>query len=379
MLHDLIQSALLFIEGLGVWGILLGLMLEVIPSEIVLAYGGYLVSRGEVSMIGAIVFGTIGCMFQQVILYWIGRYGGRPALNKFGKFLHIKSKHFDIAEGWFNKYGPGMVFLARFVPVLRQAISIPAGMARMPMWKFLFYTLLGTIPWAILFVYLGRALGDNWEQIDEVAAPYTKPVLIAVAVITVLYVLWKVLTRKKSGGPKDHRADTNNGYGVEGEKSTAHQLKYIGAEYRVLHGRRVHAGGGTQEFDHIVVGPNGVFHIDSKHWSGDIHFTGQGVERVKSRSDRGKQAEPHSQDPTAQLYRHEYVLKELFKQHRIQADLVGIVCFTHPNCRLVGTSPAFATLKLDRLVHHIKTYKPKRTLSAAEVASIEKLIKDNSK
>ncbi|CAG7646201.1 hypothetical protein PAECIP111802_03686 [Paenibacillus allorhizosphaerae] len=198
LLHGLIQSALHFIEGLGVWGILLGLMLEVIPSEIVLSFGGYLVSQGRISLVGAIVFGTIGCLLQQVILYWIGRYGGRPFLDKFGKYLHLKKKHLDIAEGWFNKYGAGMVFTARFVPVLRQAISIPAGMARMPMLKFLFYTLLGTIPWAVLFVYFGRALGDNWEQIDEVTRPYVKPFIFAAIVCAALYILWKYFRRDKS-------------------------------------------------------------------------------------------------------------------------------------------------------------------------------------
>ncbi|WP_186446131.1 DedA family protein [Paenibacillus cremeus] len=198
MLHGLIQSALHFIEGLGVWGILLGLMLEVIPSEIVLAFGGYLVSQGELSLIGAIVFGTIGCLLQQVILYWIGRYGGRPFLDRFGKFLHLKKKHLDIAEGWFHKYGAGMVFTARFIPVLRQAISIPAGMARMPLSKFMLYTLLGTIPWAVIFVYFGRTLGNNWEQINEVAGPYVKPIIFASIVLTALYVLWKFMRRDKT-------------------------------------------------------------------------------------------------------------------------------------------------------------------------------------
>ncbi|MCZ8515527.1 DedA family protein [Paenibacillus filicis] len=197
MLHDLVQSALHFIEGLGVWGILLGLMLEVIPSEIVLAFAGYLVSRGEISLVGAIIFGTIGCLLQQVILYWIGRYGGRPFLDKFGKFLHLKPKHLDIAEGWFNRYGAGMVFTARFIPVLRQAISIPAGMARMSMVRFLFYTLLGTIPWAIILVYIGRTLGENWEQINQAAAPYIKPIILLSVLLTAGYVLWKVLARKK--------------------------------------------------------------------------------------------------------------------------------------------------------------------------------------
>lgn len=198
LLHGLVESALLFIEGLGVWGILIGLMLEVIPSEIVLAYGGYLISRGEISLLGAVVFGLIGCLIQQIILYWIGRYGGRPALDKFGKYLHLKKKHLDIAESWFNRYGPVMVFLARFVPVLRQAISIPAGMARMPMLKFLFYTTLGTIPWVIIFVYLGRSLGDNWEQINQIAGPYVKPFIFGAIVLAAVYILFKWMNRHKT-------------------------------------------------------------------------------------------------------------------------------------------------------------------------------------
>ncbi|MFD0676641.1 MULTISPECIES: DedA family protein [unclassified Paenibacillus] len=197
MLHDLVRSALLFIEGLGVWGILLGLMLEVIPSELVLSYGGYLVSQGNITFIGAIIFGTVGCVLQQIILYWIGRYGGRPFVEKYGKYLGVKKKFLDIAEGWFNKYGPIMVFAARFVPVVRQAISIPAGMAKMPMLQFLFYTTLGTIPWAILFVYMGEKLGSNWEQIDEMAAPLMKYFVIGAIVIIVLYVVIKLLQRNK--------------------------------------------------------------------------------------------------------------------------------------------------------------------------------------
>lgn len=198
LLHGLVLSALAFVEGLGVWGILIGLMLEVIPSEIVLAYAGYLISRGEISLLGAIVFGLLGCLIQQMILYWIGRYGGRPALDKFGKFLHLKKKHLDIAEDWFNRYGPAMVFLARFIPVLRQAISIPAGMARMPLTKFLFYTTLGTIPWVIIFVYLGRSLGDNWEQINQVAGPYVKPFIFAAIVLAAVYIIIKWTKRNKA-------------------------------------------------------------------------------------------------------------------------------------------------------------------------------------
>ncbi|MEK3725572.1 DedA family protein [Paenibacillus sp. FSL H8-0034] len=197
MLKELIHSALVFIESLGVWGILLGLMLEVIPSELVLSFGGYLVSQGRVSFFWAIVFGTIGCVLQQIILYWIGRYGGRPFVEKYGKYLLLKPHFIDMAEKWFNKYGAGMVFTARFIPVVRQAISIPAGMARMPMLQFILYTMLGTIPWAILFVYLGRTLGSNWEQINEIAAPYMRPLIISGIILILLYIIFKVLTRNR--------------------------------------------------------------------------------------------------------------------------------------------------------------------------------------
>nr|WP_275984000.1 DedA family protein [Paenibacillus hamazuiensis] len=187
-----------FIEGLGYWGILLGLMLEVIPSELVLSYGGYLVSQpGGISFAGAVIFGTIGCVLQQYILYWIGRYGGRPVVEKYGKFLGLKKHYLNVAESWFERYGAGMVFTARFIPVVRQAISIPAGLAKMPLWKFTLYTTLGTIPWAILFVYLGKTLGDNWEQIDEVAAPYVRPLIWASIGLTALYLIYKILTRNK--------------------------------------------------------------------------------------------------------------------------------------------------------------------------------------
>ncbi|SFL68243.1 membrane protein DedA, SNARE-associated domain [Paenibacillus sp. 1_12] len=197
MLKELIHSALVFIESLGVWGILLGLMLEVIPSELVLSFGGYLVSQGRVSFLGAIIFGTIGCVLQQVILYWIGRYGGRPFIEKYGKYLLLKPHFINMAEKWFNKYGAGMVFTARFIPVVRQAISIPAGMARMPMLQFLLYTMLGTIPWAVLFVYLGRTLGSNWEQINEIATPYLRPLIISGIILILLYIIYKVLTRNR--------------------------------------------------------------------------------------------------------------------------------------------------------------------------------------
>jgi membrane protein DedA with SNARE-associated domain len=362
-MSEIIHNILAFLEGLGYWGIFLGLLLEVIPNELLLAYAGYLVSKGESNYIGAMTCAVIGGTLAQIFLYWIGRYGGRLFIEKYGKYLLIHKKHIDVAEAWFNRYGTGMIFTARFIPVVRHAISIPGGMARMPLTRFTLYTALALIPYSVLYITLGMTLKDNWQKIDQVAGPYIKPIILAAVALTAIYVIYKLVRKKSRSG-----ADA---YGEEGEQNTAHQLKYIGKEYRVLHNRQVQAGGGSQQFDHIVVGPNGVFHIDSKHWSGEIRFTEQGVERSKEGGHQG--------DPTSQMYRHEYIIKELLRANKLQADVVGVLCFTHPNSRLVGHSPAFAAVKVDRLLHFIKTYKPKKPLSPEQVGQIEKLIKENSK
>ncbi|WP_442603245.1 DedA family protein [Paenibacillus sp. KN14-4R] len=197
MISEIVSSILLFLEGLGYWGVMFGLMIEIIPSEIILSFAGYLVSNGSISFVGAVIFGTIGGVFAQLFIYWISRYGGRPILEKYGKYIFISKHHIDMSEKWFNKYGTGMIFTARFIPIVRHAISIPAGLVKMPLARFITLTTLAVIPWTILFVYLGKTLGSNWENINEIAAPYVKPILIAAIGLTALYFLVKILMRKK--------------------------------------------------------------------------------------------------------------------------------------------------------------------------------------
>ncbi|MCY9691496.1 undecaprenyl phosphate transporter UptA [Paenibacillus alginolyticus] len=197
-MSELIHNVLLYLEGLGYWGIFLGLMLEVIPNELLLAYAGYLVSKGEINFIGAIICAVIGGTLAQVVLYWIGRYGGRPFLEKYGKFLLISKHHIDVAESWFNRYGTGMIFTARFIPIVRHAISLPGGMAKMPLGKFTLYTGLALIPYSILYVYLGMKLKDNWQAINQMAGPYIKPLIIAAVILTLLYVGYQLILKRKA-------------------------------------------------------------------------------------------------------------------------------------------------------------------------------------
>ena len=193
-MSNFIYSVLMALSSLGYFGIALGLMIEIIPSEIVLGYGGYLISKGVLNYPLAVISGVIGGTIAQLFLYWAGYYGGRPFLEKYGKYVLIKMKHIDVAEQWFNKYGAGVIFSARFIPVVRHAISIPAGIAKMPMSKFTLYTVAAIIPWTILFLYLGEVLGKNWANIKTYAQPYVMPIIIAAVIIGVIYYLIK---RKK--------------------------------------------------------------------------------------------------------------------------------------------------------------------------------------
>lgn len=205
MISQLIMTILNWFAEMGYMGILLGLMVEIIPSELVLGYGGYVVGLGKMNFWGAVLAGVAGGTMAQLFLYWAGYYGGRPFLLKYGKYILIKENHIVHAEEWFQRYGVGVIFTARFIPVVRHAISIPAGIARMSVWKFIFYTVAAVIPWTIFFLTLGRILGENWQQIREITEPYLIPAVGFSFIIIMLYILWKkkstppIVTVKKMG------------------------------------------------------------------------------------------------------------------------------------------------------------------------------------
>ncbi|AZB44334.1 DedA family protein [Bacillus sp. FJAT-42376] len=197
-MKDFIFTILQALADLGYFGIAIGLMIEIIPSEIVLGYGGYLISLDRIGFAGALAAGVIGGTLAQLFLYWLGYYGGRPLLEKYGKYLLIKKKHLDLSEQWFEKYGTGVIFSARFIPVVRHAISIPAGIAKMPAWKFTLFTVAAIIPWTVLFLYLGIQLGSNWMHIKEVAQPYMIPLIIIFILVIAVYLFAKSSKKRKT-------------------------------------------------------------------------------------------------------------------------------------------------------------------------------------
>ncbi|MCP8968895.1 DedA family protein [Ectobacillus ponti] len=198
MLAHVVETLLEFFMGLGYFGVALGLMIEVIPSEIVLSYAGFLVAKGEINFIGAVIAGTIGGTVAQIFLYWLGYYGGRPIVEKYGRYLLINKKHLDVAEDWFRRYGVGVIFSARFIPVVRHAISIPAGLAKMPLSTFTLYTVLAIVPWSIFFIVLGEQLGSNWRHIKEYAADYMPYIVAGAIAFIALYFVYTALKKRRA-------------------------------------------------------------------------------------------------------------------------------------------------------------------------------------
>ena len=161
-----------------------------IPSEIILPFGGYLVSIGRLEFYTTVLVGTAGGMTGSIASYWLGVWGGRPLLAKYGRYFGFSMKHLATAERWFTRYGEFTVCFARMLPVIRTFISLPAGIAKMNFPKFCAYSLLGSLPWSFLMVYLGLLLGQNWSSI-KVWFHRADVLVLGVLITIVLIFLYK--------------------------------------------------------------------------------------------------------------------------------------------------------------------------------------------
>ena len=139
-----------------------------IPSELVMTLAGVPAASGKLSLVGAIAVGILGNLIGSVILWAIGRTGGRVLVERFGRFVLVKPKDLDRAERWFQRHGEAAVIVSRLLPVVRSVISLPAGVAEMPVGKFSLYTLIGSIPFVALLTLAGYWLGSNYTVVVKV-------------------------------------------------------------------------------------------------------------------------------------------------------------------------------------------------------------------
>jgi len=156
------------VGDLGLAGIFVLMLLESacipIPSEATMLFAGFNVANGHYSLAAAVTAGVLGNLVGSWIAYGVGYWGRTDVLVKHGRKLHVKPEHLAWADRWFERYGDATVFFTRMLPIIRTFISLPAGVARMPFWRFTIYTLLGCIPWVFMLTFIGKQAGDNWTD-----------------------------------------------------------------------------------------------------------------------------------------------------------------------------------------------------------------------
>ena len=170
MLEKIIMLIAVWIIGvistMGYAGIILLMAIESacipLPSEIIMPFAGFLVFKGELVLWIVAVAGAFGRVVGSIPAYYLGMYGGRPLVEKYGKYVLISHKDLNIADHWFGKHGDIIIFVARLLPAIRTFIAFPAGVARMNMPKFIAYTFVGSLIWCFVLAYLGMKLGENW-------------------------------------------------------------------------------------------------------------------------------------------------------------------------------------------------------------------------
>lgn len=180
----------------GYFGMFFSMILEaiiiVIPSELILATGGILASQKIFSFWGAFLTGLFGSVFCAAVIYAMGYFGGRPFIEKYGKYFFMKKEDIDKADNWFRKYGMFAAFIGRNFPIVRTFISLPIGMTRLSFLKFMIYTTLGSIPWTFAFVYVGYSLGNNWVLLSNYTSRLKVPIFILLGLLLIRWLYKKI-------------------------------------------------------------------------------------------------------------------------------------------------------------------------------------------
>jgi len=158
-----------------------------LPSEIIMPFSGFLVYKGVFNLHLASLSGAIGCAVGSAVAYYAGMRGGRPFLERYGKYVLVRRKDIDRADMWFDRYGEPIVFISRLLPVIRTFISFPAGVSKMHFGRFMLYSFAGSVPWCYFLAYVGKVLGQNWHSIREY---FHGADALILAVLGVGFVVW---------------------------------------------------------------------------------------------------------------------------------------------------------------------------------------------
>ena len=201
------------ISALGYPGLVLLMGVESacipLPSEVIMPFSGYLVYTGRFNLWAVAVAGAVGCVVGSLVAYWVGMYGGRPLIEKYGRYVLVSRRDLDLADRWFAKYGELIVFTSRLLPVIRTFIAFPAGVARMNLSRFVAYTFLGSLPWCLGLAYVGQKLGEQWDKNDTLRSWFHRFdfVIVIIGVLAVIWWVWRHIkeSRREDAGEKQAR------------------------------------------------------------------------------------------------------------------------------------------------------------------------------
>ena len=214
----IVEVAVDVVDALGLPGVFVLMLLESacipVPSEATMLFAGFNVSRGEYSLFAATAVGSLANLVGSWVAYGVGYAGRVDILEKHGRKLHIKKSHLEWADRWFERHGDATVFFTRMLPIIRTFISLPAGVARMPFWRFSVLSLLGCIPWVLMLTFIGKQAGDNWESWKD----NLHYVDYVVAAAILLGLIW-LLVRRRRGPDTETEQQTEPGSGPEPERA----------------------------------------------------------------------------------------------------------------------------------------------------------------
>jgi membrane protein DedA with SNARE-associated domain len=190
------------VSSWGYLGIFASMTLEStlipIPSEAVMPFAGFLAYEGKMEIWIAVLTASIANLFGSIIAYSIGKYLGRGFVERYGRYVLLNMHHLQVMEEWFSKYGSVTVLFSRILPVIRSVNALPAGIARMNMFKFCLYTFVGSVPWNFALVYVGYVLKENWGMLEKYAI-YVDVLAIIAIILVIIYVARRVMSVTKSG------------------------------------------------------------------------------------------------------------------------------------------------------------------------------------
>jgi membrane protein DedA with SNARE-associated domain len=196
----IVDFAVDVVDAMGLAGVFVLMVLESacipIPSEATMLFAGFRVAEGEYSLFAAVMVGSVANLVGSWMAYALGYFGRVDILEKHGKKLHVKKSHLEWADRWFERHGEATVFFSRMLPIVRTFISLPAGVARMPFWRFSLFTFAGCVPWVLMLTFIGKEAGSHWEDWKD-SLHYVDYAVAAMIVAGLAY----LVIRRRTGQP----------------------------------------------------------------------------------------------------------------------------------------------------------------------------------